>query len=73
MLVVGEKGIFLSHLPMFMAPHNRQFILHVALAEDKNDIYFKDRQNHRDTRIYTLEPEVLQLKKVLAPSCCSCS
>jgi len=68
MLVVGEKSIFLSHLPMFMAPHNLQFILDVALAKDKNDIYFKDRQSHRDTRIYTLQPEVLQLKKLLAPA-----
>ena len=58
MLVVGEKGIFLSHLPMFMAPHNLQFILDVALAAEKNDIYFKDRHKHRDTKIYTLEPEV---------------
>jgi len=66
MLVVGEKGIFLSHLPMFMAPHDRQFILDVALAKEKNDIYFKDRKNHRDTRVYTLEPEVLELKKLLA-------
>ena len=58
MLVVGEKGIFLSHLPMFMVPHNLQFLLDVAFTNKGNDLYFNDRQNHRDTKIYTLEPEV---------------
>ena len=67
MLVVGEKGVFLSHLPMFMAPHNLQFLLDVAFTNQGNDLYFKDRQNHPDTKIYTLEPEVLQLKHLLAP------
>jgi len=68
MLVVGEKSIFLSHLPMFMVPHNLQFLLDVAFTNAHNDTYFKDRQSHQDTKIYTLEPQVLQLKRLLAPA-----
>jgi hypothetical protein len=70
MLVVGDKAIFLSHLPMFMAPHNLQFILEATLASKENGAdktYFADRQSHPDTRVYTLEPEVLDLDRLLAP------
>ena len=33
MVVVGEHRIFLSHLPMFMAPHNAQVILEATFAK----------------------------------------
>lgn len=70
MLLVGGKSIFLSHLPMFMVPHNRQFILEAGFRNGANgvdEIYFKDRQKHPNTRIYTLQPEVLDLEQLLAP------
>ena len=70
MLVVGETDIFLSHLPMFMTPHNVQLILEATFANTHNgvdEIYFKDRQSHRKTRIYTLEPEVLEVESLFAP------
>ena len=47
MAVVGDKAIFLSHLPMFMVPHNRQFILEAGFRNGSNgvdDIYLKDNQ-----------------------------
>jgi hypothetical protein len=31
MVVFGRDTVFLSHLPMFMAPHDAQLILEVAL------------------------------------------
>ncbi len=30
MLIVGEETIYVSHLPMWMAPHNFQMILEVT-------------------------------------------
>jgi hypothetical protein len=60
MMVVGEKSIFLSHLPMFMAPHNFQVILEATFTSGgKNiqEIYTKDRQSHRETKMYSLMPE----------------
>lgn len=60
MMVVGEKSVFLSHLPMFMVPHNFQVILEATFTSGgKNiqDIYTKDRQSHKQTKMYTLMPE----------------
>src|SRR6266508_1448409 len=69
MLVVGQTEIFLSHLPMFMAPHNVQLILEATFTKTHkglDEIYFKDRQSHRETKIYTLEPEVLKVESLFA-------
>jgi hypothetical protein len=62
MMVVGEKSVFLSHLPMFMAPHNFQVILEATFTsggKNVTDIYSKDRQSNRQTKMYTLAPEEL--------------
>jgi hypothetical protein len=70
MLVVGEKSIFLSHLPMFMAPHNFQVILEATFTKKGSpvdEIYFKDRHSHQGTKMYTLEPEVLKLASLFTP------
>jgi hypothetical protein len=37
MLVVGEGQLFLSHLPMFHAPHDYQIIMEVRLRGDESD------------------------------------
>src|SRR5437868_1734365 len=69
MLVVGETSIFLSHLPMFMVPHNVQLILEATFKNENrelNNVYFQDRQSHPKTRIYTLEPEVLPVESLFA-------
>jgi hypothetical protein len=61
MLVVGERTVYLSHLPMFQEkgqrpmPHRYQAILEATLA--KQEDYAKDRQAHPASTIYTLNPE----------------
>lgn len=61
MLVVGERTVYLSHLPMFQEkgqrpmPHRYQAILEATFA--KQEEYAKDRQAHSATTIYTLNPE----------------
>lgn len=60
MMVVGERSVFLSHLPMFMSPHNFQVILEATFTSggrNVQDIYTKDRQSNRQTKMYTLRPE----------------
>ena len=64
MLVVGGKSIFLSHFPMFMAPHNFQVILEATFANNGkavDEIYFKDRHSHPGTKMYSLQPEAMKL------------
>lgn len=59
MMVVGEKGVYLSHLPMFMAPHNFQVIMEAAFSQGSKslqDVYIKDRQSNPNVKMYTLEP-----------------
>src|SRR5262245_17878432 len=55
MLVVGERALYLSHLPMFQEegesmPHRYQVVLEIALAKQGGDPhrdYLEDRQKHR--------------------------
>lgn len=70
MLLVGETDIFLSHLPMFMVPHNIQLILEATFQKANtqiDNIYFQDRKTHPKTKIYTLEPEVLEAETLFRP------
>jgi hypothetical protein len=81
MLVVGERTIFLSHLPMFVefdraknafvpSPHRYQVLLEAAFSnQGKNvtDLYFEDRKANPDTRIYTLNPEQFVITRVFTP------
>lgn len=58
MLVVGEETVYLSHLPMFMSPHDFQIVLEVKLLRGDKDVggeYAADRRA-RGTNIYTLNP-----------------
>jgi hypothetical protein len=65
MLVVGERTVYLSHLPMFQEkgqrpmPHRYQAILEATFAQQED--YAKDRQAHPATTIYTLNPETFVL------------
>ena len=68
MVVVGERRIFLSHLPMFMPPHNAQVILEATLVKQGQNIdavYFADRANNRTVRFYTLQPQSFVLQDLL--------
>jgi hypothetical protein len=72
MLVVGERTVYLSHLPMFQEkgkepmPHRYQAILEATLA--KQEDYAKDRQAHPATTIYTLNPEIFVLPDLVSQS-----
>ncbi|MCB5169156.1 hypothetical protein LG634_30655 [Streptomyces bambusae] len=56
MAVVGEKCVFLSHLPMTHTPHDYQVILRGSFGAS-DGAYFSDKQAHPESRIYTVEPE----------------
>jgi hypothetical protein len=82
MLLFGEQTIFVSHLPLFggvnstktayRSVHRYQVILQASFAKsgkDVGDLYFKDRQTHPDTRIYTLGPTTeFVLSRLFTPS-----
>jgi hypothetical protein len=62
MMLVGEETVFASHLPMFDSEHRFQLILEVKLEkgdENLNSIYTRDRKEHLDVRMYTLQPSKL--------------
>ncbi len=72
MMVVGEKSVFLSHLPMFMSPHNFQVILEATFTnggKNVQEIYTRDRQSHRQTKMYALSPkESFKLPSLFTPN-----
>jgi hypothetical protein len=68
MLIVGEETIYVSHLPMWMAPHNFQVILEVTFkGPHQPQARYVDDRKTTGTRLYTLEPEEFDIKK-LAPT-----
>jgi len=75
MLVIGEKTVYLSHLPMFQEkdappmPHRYQAILEVELQQqgsNPQNSYMKDRQSHEHIKIYTINPERFILPMLVA-------
>jgi hypothetical protein len=58
MAVIGEQAVYLSHLPMFMVPHDWQCLLEVELQgrADPQQVYFDDRKAHPQQRLYTFNP-----------------
>ena len=59
MMVVGQRAIYLSHLPMFDSEHRFQVILEATLAkggQGVSKVYVDDRRAHPDVRMYTLAP-----------------
>jgi hypothetical protein len=79
MLVVGQRTVFLSHLPMFegvtadgaafTSPHRFQVILEATFTRGGRDVtalYMEDRRAHPRTRLYTLNPARFVLPHLLA-------
>jgi hypothetical protein len=67
MALVGEHHIFLSHLPMFMSPHDAQVIVEASLVKNgKNmdDVYFADRASNRSLKFYTVQPESFAIQEL---------
>lgn len=69
MLIVGEETIYVSHLPMWMRPHNFQVILEVTFAgqDQPQARYVADRKT-TGTRLYTLNPRQQWDIRELAPA-----
>jgi hypothetical protein len=72
MMVIGEKSVYLSHLPMFMEPHNFQVILEATFTSGGRplqELYTKDRQTHPQTKMYSLSPtESFELTTLFTPT-----
>lgn len=75
MLVIGEKTVYLSHLPMFqekdspLMPHRYQAILEVEFllqGSNPQDAYMKDRQSHPNIKIYSINPKPFVLPTLVS-------
>jgi hypothetical protein len=67
MAVVGEHAIFLSHLPMFMPPHDAQVVVQASFFKDGKNVdavYAADRAANRAVRFYTLQPESFAIREL---------
>src|SRR4029453_8173515 len=55
----------------FMAPHDAQLILEVALGEDAGgdllEVWFRERESHPDQRVYTMMPQRFALSTLYTP------
>ena len=59
MVLFGEQTAYLSHLPMFMSPHDYQAIFEVTLTKEGNDpmaAYVQDRRENSESGMYGFEP-----------------
>lgn len=59
MMVVGQKAIYLSHLPMFDTEHRFQVILEVTLTkggQNVGKVYVDDRRANPGVRMYMVTP-----------------
>jgi hypothetical protein len=69
MLIFGGGPIYLSHLPMFRAPHDLQLIIEVEFvgAENPQEIYVKDHARSGE-KVYTWVPKRFVLSDLLDSS-----
>jgi hypothetical protein len=65
MLLVGEAPVYLSHLPMFMAPHNFQVILEVRLDAEANRRLGDFRSHFGRDNLCTVKPEEFSIVDLL--------
>lgn len=63
--MIGVDSVFLSHLPMFMRPHNYQVILHVSFGT-ADSTYRKDRKDNPGSKLYTFAPVPFILPELFA-------
>jgi hypothetical protein len=56
MVLFGADPVYLSHLPMYMCPHNFQVLLEAELEADTLDTLRADRVRHGDG-LYTFDPD----------------
>jgi hypothetical protein len=70
MFAFGRDTVFLSHLPMFMAPHDAQLILEVTVenadGSSLQEVWTRERESHPTERLYTMMPEKFALSTLYA-------
>ena len=69
MFAFGRDTVFLSHLPMFMEPHDAQLLLEVSLEKQGSgltEVWSRERADHPDERLYTMMPEKFALSTLYA-------
>ena len=57
MALVGGHRVFLSHLPMFMSPHDAQVIVEAKFVKDGKNadaLYFADHVSNPSLSFYTV-------------------
>ena len=71
MFVFGHGTVLLSHLPMFMAPHDAQLLLEATLEDATGrsllEAWEDERASHADERLYTVMPEKFALSTLYSP------
>jgi hypothetical protein len=71
MFAFGRDTVYLSHLPMFMSPHDAQLILDVALEDEAGssllEVWSTERANNPDERVYTMMPQRFALSTLYTP------
>lgn len=61
----GQEGLYISHLPMFHAPHDTQLVARVRVADAALDAELRRRLDGK-TALWTVAPEKFELDR-LAP------
>ncbi|NRR32597.1 hypothetical protein HSX11_20725 [Oxalobacteraceae bacterium] len=59
----GKEGLYLSHLPMFHAPHDYQVVLQVHVANPKVDMALRRRLEGKPA-LWTIAPEKFELDRL---------
>ncbi len=65
MLLLGENPMYLSHSPMFMAPHNYQVILKVTLEDHVNRELGDFRAHFGSDMLVTVRPEPFAIRDLM--------
>lgn len=64
MTLFGDRdGLYLSHLPLFRAPHGHQVVLKVRLADAQLDRALREQLDGK-THLWTIEPERFELSRL---------
>src|SRR4051794_3239039 len=67
MALVGGQRVFLSHLPMFMSPHDAQVIVEARFVKNGKNadaLYFADHASHPSLSFYTVQPESFAIQEL---------
>src|SRR3954468_1182924 len=67
MALVGGHRVFLSHLPMFMSPHDAQVIVEAKFVRDGKNadaLYFADHARNPSLSFYTVKPESFAIREL---------